>query len=90
VCTEAIDFEILLIKTFQQLVHYGADDMMVMKEIFKALQVIDENSNDQNHKTIMEFGQYTLRKLERQDYDKEELKVIQREIDELRNETKTR
>ncbi len=90
VCTEAIDFEILLIRTFQQLVHYGKDDMMVMKEILKAMQVIDENSTDINHKTVMDFCNYIIRKLEKENYDKKELKIIQTEIDELRKERKTR
>ncbi len=83
VCAEAIDFEILLTKTFQQLVHYGSGDMMVIKAVIKALQVINENSSYNNHQKIIEFSSFIIRKIEKEKYDEAELKVVQSEIQEL-------
>jgi len=83
VCAESMDFEILLFNTFQQLVHYGAEDVMVMRAIIKALKVIDENTTQNNHKTIMEFSSFIMRKIEKHEYDAEELKLIKREIKTL-------
>jgi len=84
VCAEAMDFEILLTNSLQQLVHYGTKDVMVMKGIIKALQGINENANEDNHRAIMKFSQYVMRKIEKEAYDEAELKVIQKEMWELK------
>lgn len=85
VCAEAMDFELLLTNSFQQLVHYGSKDVMVMRGLLKALQGIDENATEDNHRTIMKFSQYIMRKIEKESYDPEELDVIQKEMRELKS-----
>ncbi len=80
---EAIDFEILLIDTYQQIVNYGLADVKVILEILKGLQIIKASASDSSRKSIMEFAEYLWRKILARDFDRLEVEMLRREKREL-------
>lgn len=85
VCVEAIDFSLLLMNTYQQMVNYGRADIGVMKEIIKSLRVIGECASDSNKQKIKEFGDYLWRKVKGERYDVLEIKMLEKEFGEFIN-----
>lgn len=82
VCVEAMDFGLLLMNTYQQLINYGRSNVTVIKEIIKALRVIAESASVENQRQIFEFGNYLWRKIDREDYDSVEIDMLRKEMSE--------
>ena len=80
---EAIDFKVLLLDTYQQIIHYGLDDIRVILEVLKSLQVIKADACGSSKKAIMEFTEYLWRKILDADFDRLEVEMLQREVSEL-------
>ncbi len=80
---EAIDFKVLLLDTYQQIIHYGLDDIRVILEVLKSLQVIKADACGSSKKAIMEFTEYLWRKILGADFDRLEVEMLRKEKREL-------
>lgn len=80
---EAIDFKVLLIDTYQQIIHYGLSDVRVIQEVLKSLQVIKAGASSSSQQAIMEFTEYLWRKILNADFDRLELEMLRKEKSEL-------
>ncbi|MGM0420919.1 MAG: DUF2254 domain-containing protein [Bacillota bacterium] len=80
---EAIDFKMLLMDTYQQIVHYGLSDVRVIQAVLKSLQVIKTNASDSSREDIMEFTDYLWRKIINANFDRLEVDMLRREKVEL-------
>lgn len=80
---EAIDFKMLLMDTYQQIIHYGLADVRVIKEVLKSLQVIKADASDSSREDISEFTDYLWRKIINADFDRLEVNMLRREKVEL-------
>lgn len=88
VCIEAVDFEILLMNTYQPLVNYGKGDIMVLREILKSLYVSAETASLDNRAAIARFTELVGRIVAAEAFDLEEEKLLQKEIREVLNLTR--
>lgn len=80
---EAIGFKVLLLDTYQQIIHYGLDDIRVILEVLKSLQVIKADACGSSKKAIMEFTEYLWRKILGADFDRLEVEMLRKEKREL-------
>ncbi len=61
---ELVDFQRLLHNSFKPLVHYGNDDLSVIKAIYKALNIILVGASKENKDIIMTFSSYVWLKID--------------------------
>ncbi|MBO1265856.1 DUF2254 domain-containing protein [Proteiniclasticum sp. SCR006] len=83
---ESYDLDKLLSDTFNQLIHYGKEDIFVVLSIIKAHRHILEKSNEQNREIIRRHTDYLEEILAHQSFAELDRNMIQeelREIDEL-------
>lgn len=80
---EAIDFKVLLMDTYQQIVTYALADVRVIQEILKSLQVIKASASESSRKAIMEFTEYLWRKILATGFDRLEVDTLRKEKREL-------
>ena len=88
VCIEAVDFEILLMNTYQPLLNYGKGDIMVLREMIKSLYVAAETASLDNRVVIIRFTEYLGRIIAAEAFDLEEEELLQKEIREVLNLTR--
>jgi uncharacterized membrane protein len=88
VCIEAVDFEILLMNTYQPLLNYGKGDIMVLREMIKSLYVSAETASLDNRVVITRFTEFLGRIIAAEAFDLEEEELLQKEIREVLNLTR--
>ncbi len=87
VCIEAVDFEILLMNTYQPLLNYGKGDIMVLREMIKSLYVSAETASLDNRLVITRFTEFLGRIIAAEAFDLEEIEILQKEIRKVLNLT---
>ncbi|MFH5834962.1 DUF2254 domain-containing protein [Proteiniclasticum sp. C24MP] len=80
---ESYDLDKLLSDTFNQMIHYGKEDIFVVLSIIKAHRHILEKSNEKNKAIIRKHTDYLKEILERQSFAELDRGMIQQELHEI-------
>lgn len=80
---ESYDLDKLLSDTFNQMIHYGQDDIFVMLTIIKAHRHILEKSNEKNKEIVYKHVEYLKEILDKKSYASLDRDLIEQELDEL-------
>ncbi|HSR03236.1 MAG TPA: hypothetical protein VLM88_01435, partial [Proteiniclasticum sp.] len=80
---ESYDLDKLLSDTFNQMIHYGQDDIFVMLTIIKAHRHILEKSNEKNKEIVFKHVAYLKEILDKKSYASLDRGLIEQELDEL-------
>jgi len=80
---ESYDLDKVLSDTFNQMIHYGQDDIYVMLTIIKAHRHILEKSNEENKEIIFKHVAYLKEMLYKKSYASLDSGLIEQELDEL-------
>lgn len=83
---EAQNFEILLVNSYHQLVHYGQSDPFVMGEIFKSLRYAKGGANTKNKGIIQNYADALFKRLMTEEtYDTIEKQWIEKEYEHVKS-----
>lgn len=80
---ESYDLDKLLSDTFNQMIHYGQDDIFVMLTIIKAHRHILEKSNEKNKDIIFKHVEYLKEILDKKSYASLDRALIEQELDDI-------
>ena len=80
---ESYDLDKLLSDTFNQMIHYGQDDIFVMLTIIKAHRHILEKSNEKNKEIVFKHVAYLKEILDKKSYAALDRGLIVQELDEI-------
>ena len=80
---ESYDLDKLLSDTFNQMIHYGQDDIFVMLTIIKAHRHILERSNEKNKEIVFKHVAYLKEILDKKSFASLDRGLIEQELDEI-------
>ena len=80
---ESYDLDKVLSDTFNQMIHYGQDDVYVMLTIIKAHRHILEKSSEKNKEIVFKHAAYLKEILDKKSYATLDRNLIEQELDEL-------
>jgi len=80
---ESYDLDKVLSDTFNQMIHYGQDDIYVILTIIKAYRHILEKSNEENKEIVYKHVTYLREILDKKSYASIDRGLIEQELDEI-------
>ncbi|HSP48259.1 MAG TPA: DUF2254 domain-containing protein [Clostridiaceae bacterium] len=81
---EGYDFDVILSASFNQIIHYGKEDVSVTIALLKAFRYILETASDANSEIILQHVDFLWNTIMKKTYEELEMKLLKQERAEIR------
>lgn len=81
---EGYNFDVILSASFNQIIHYGKEDVSVSIALLKAFRYMLETASEENKGVILEHVDFLWNTIMKMTYEELELKLLKAEIEEIR------